>query len=109
MKLTQTERWLGGANITLVVVFSTWSFGVAYGVIPISACCSAPGYIEAALATLNFPSWILASLAAKALFGQDFTAFVSLKQLLWIALCFPQWFAYISIYRLFWNRQRPRP
>ncbi|PTT19810.1 hypothetical protein DBR12_11430 [Acidovorax sp. HMWF029] len=109
MKLTQTERWLIGANITLVVVFSAWSIGVAYGGIAISACCSVPDHVEAVLATLNLPSWFLAALAAKALFGQDFTAFVVFKQLLWIALCFLQWCAYVAIYRLLRNHRRARP
>lgn len=108
MKLTGTERLLVGANVTLVVVFSAWSIGVAYGGIAISACCSVPGHVEAVLATLNLPSWFLSALAAKALFGQAFTAFIAFKQLLWIALCFPQWCAYIAIYRLLRNRRRAR-
>lgn len=105
MKFTQAERWMAAANIALVLAFGTWSIGVALGWIALSACCNVPGYAEAALATLNLPSWLAAALAAKAFFGQDFTAFVAFKQLAWIALCVPQWWAYISIYRFLKNRR----
>jgi len=106
MKFTPTERWVVAANIALVAVFSAWSIGVAYGRIPLSACCSVPGYAEAVLVTLNFPSWLPAALAAKALYGQDFAAFMAFKQLVWTTLCGLQWWAYISIYRFLKNRRR---
>ncbi|MFN4117514.1 hypothetical protein [Acidovorax sp.] len=83
MRFSRAERWAAAANIVLVVVFGAWSLGVAYGEIPLSACCGVPSYVEAVLATLNFPSWLPAALAAKALYGQDFTAFIAIKQLVW--------------------------
>ena len=109
MKFTRAERWIAATNIALVVVFSAWSLGVAYGEIPLSACCGVPSHVEAVLAALNIPSWLLASLAAKALYGQDLTTFIAFKQLVWIALCGPQWWAYISICRFLRNRQRSSP
>lgn len=109
MIFTRAERWVAAANIALVVVFSAWSLAVAYGEIPLSACCGVPSYVEAVLTTLNIPSWLPAALAAKVLYGQDFTAFVAFKQLVWITLCGPQWWAYISISRFLRNRRRSPP
>ena len=106
MKLTQAERWIAATNIALVAVFSAWSIGVAYDRIPISACCTVPGYAETVLAALNFPSWFPAAFAAKSLYGQDFTTFVAFKQLVWLALCGPQWWAYIFIFRFLRDRRR---
>ena len=107
MKLTPTERWVAVVNIAMVLIFSAWSFGVAHYQIPLSACCNAPSYVEAVLATLNFPSWLPAALAANALPHHDLTALVAVKQLVWIALCVPQWWAYISIFRFWRNRRAP--
>lgn len=106
MKLTQAECWVTAANITLVAGFSAWSIGVAYGQTPISACCNVPGYAEAVLAALNFPSWFPAALAAKSFYGEDFTTFIAFKHLIWLTLCGPQWWAYIFIFRVLRKRRR---
>jgi hypothetical protein len=106
MTLTRAERWIAATNIALVAVFSAWSIGVAYGRFQLSACCKLPNYAEAVLAAVNFPSWFAAALAANSLYAQDFTSFVAFKQLVWLSLCGPQWWAYIFILRVLRDRLR---
>ena len=93
----------------MVVVFSAWGLGVAYGAIPHSACCGVADHAEKALAILNFPSWVFSALTAKALCDQDFIAFTTVKQLMWVALCTPQWWAYIAAFRFLSNRWQASP